>query len=147
MPSDSERVSPALRQATKNRANDNCEYCRCLGNYSPDPLTVDHICPRHAGGATTLENLAWACFGCNGRKQGRMQHPDPQTEEVVPLFNPRQQIWSDHFAWSTELTQMIGKTACGRATISALDLNRSGVVNLRRLLIAADLHPPSDTPL
>ncbi|WP_255515627.1 hypothetical protein [aff. Roholtiella sp. LEGE 12411] len=37
---------------------------------------------------------------------------------------------------------MIGKTACGRATVEALRLNRSGVVNLRRLLRSANLHPP-----
>jgi hypothetical protein len=31
---------------------------------------------------------------------------------------------------------------CGRATVEALRLNRSGVVNLRRLLRSANLHPP-----
>ncbi|WP_256875051.1 hypothetical protein [Nostoc sp. C052] len=39
---------------------------------------------------------------------------------------------------------MIGKTACGRATIEALRLNRFGVVNLRRLLRSANLHPPEN---
>lgn len=144
MHSDSERVSSALRRAVQSRANNNCEYCRCLGDYSPDPFTVDHVDPRHAGGATTLENLAWACFGCNGRKQGRTQYRDSQTGEVVSLFNPRQQVWSEHFEWSKDLTQMVGKTACGRATITALDLNRAGVVNLRRLLVAVGLHPPAE---
>jgi hypothetical protein len=38
---------------------------------------------------------------------------------------------------------MIGLTACGRATIVALKLNRPNVVNLRRLLANAQLHPPS----
>lgn len=37
---------------------------------------------------------------------------------------------------------MIGKTDIGRATIEALFLNREGVVNLRRLLCLANLHPP-----
>jgi 5-methylcytosine-specific restriction endonuclease McrA len=145
MPPDSERVPSALKQAALNRANNTCEYCRCLGDYCPDTLTVDHIQPRHAGGETSLENLAWACFGCNGRKQSRTQCRDPQTNQEVPLFNPRQQDWSDHFDWSEDLTQVIGKTASGRATIAALCLNRLGVMNLRRLLVTVGLHPPSQS--
>lgn len=145
MPPDSERVSSALKQAVQQRANNNCEYCRCLGDYCPDTLTVDHIQPRHAGGKTSLDNLAWACYGCNGRKQGRTQYRDPQTNQTVSLFNPRQQNWSHHFTWNEDQTQIIGQTACGRATTIALDLNRSSLVNLRRLLITVGLHPPSET--
>ena len=37
---------------------------------------------------------------------------------------------------------MVGVTATGRATIEALRLNRSGVVNLRRILYLAGEHPP-----
>ncbi len=58
------------------------------------------------------------------------------------MYNPRQQVWSEHFGWSDDFTQVIGKTACGRVTVEALRLNRYGVVNLRRLLFAANLHPP-----
>jgi hypothetical protein len=43
----------------------------------------------------------------------------------------------------SDATQMIGLSACGRATIVALKLNRANVVNLRRLLANAQLHPPS----
>jgi hypothetical protein len=41
-----------------------------------------------------------------------------------------------------DFEQVIGKTPCGRATVEALRLNRFGVVNLRRLLRDANLHPP-----
>ncbi|MEL7355730.1 MAG: hypothetical protein AAFN40_04110 [Cyanobacteria bacterium J06560_6] len=61
---------------------------------------------------------------------------------MVSFFHPRQQSWSDHFDWSTDPTQVVGKTSCGRATVEALSLNRTGVINLRRLLIIAGLHPP-----
>jgi hypothetical protein len=37
---------------------------------------------------------------------------------------------------------MIGLTATGSATIEALQLNRSGLVNLRRVLYAVGEHPP-----
>ncbi len=142
MPSDSERVSSTLKQAVLNRAKNYCKYCLSPGDYSSDPFTVDHIKPRQAGGETTLDNLAWACFGCNGRKYAKTNHLDPQTGQDVKLFHPRQQVWSEHFGWSDDFTQVIGKTPCGRATVEALSLNRTGVVNLRRLLVMAGLHPP-----
>jgi hypothetical protein len=40
---------------------------------------------------------------------------------------------------------MIGLTPTGRATIAAMDLNRFGVVNLRRLLLLINEHPPKHT--
>ncbi|MEC4814365.1 MAG: hypothetical protein SAK29_13975 [Scytonema sp. PMC 1069.18] len=49
---------------------------------------------------------------------------------------------SEHFSWNDDFTKVIGKTSCGRATVEALQLNRIGVVNLRRLLTSAGLHPP-----
>ncbi|MEQ8536064.1 MAG: HNH endonuclease signature motif containing protein [Coleofasciculus sp. D1-CHI-01] len=143
MPSDYERIPTALRQEIAQRAKHRCEYCRCPDEFSPDSFTVDHIKPRQLGGATTTENLAWACFGCNGRKYTRTVYPDPQTGQEIALFNPRQQNWTEHFDWSEDLTQLLGPTPCGRATIAALALNRPGVVNLRRLLILAGLHPPN----
>jgi hypothetical protein len=143
MPPDSARVSAALRQTVAARAKNYCEYCRCPEDFSTDSFTVDHINPRQAGGETTAENLAWSCFGCNGRKYARTTYTDPQTGQNVALFNPRQQVWSDQFEWNEGFTQIIGKTPCGCATIEALKLNRLGVVNLRRLLVSAGLYPPN----
>ncbi|MEK7328002.1 MAG: HNH endonuclease signature motif containing protein [Chloroflexota bacterium] len=53
------------------RARDYCEYCQSLAQFATQSFTVEHIKPRAAGGETTLDNLAWACFGCNGHKQAR----------------------------------------------------------------------------
>jgi hypothetical protein len=33
------------------------------------------------------------------------------------LFNPRTSAWNEHFSWSNDFTAVVGKTACGRATI------------------------------
>jgi len=38
---------------------------------------------------------------------------------------------------------VIGLTPTGRATIVALELNRAGVINLRKLLRNSTQHPPS----
>ncbi|HEY9879718.1 MAG TPA: HNH endonuclease signature motif containing protein [Leptolyngbyaceae cyanobacterium] len=142
MPPESERVSPGLRQEVSKRAKQLCEYCRCPAEFSPGSFTIDHIKPRQLGGETTLQNLAWACFGCNGRKYTRTTYVDPVTGQDAALFNPCQQNWHEHFAWSQDATQVIGQTPCGRATVAALALNRPGVISLRRLLASAGLHPP-----
>lgn len=40
--------------------------------------------------------------------------------------------------------EVIGLTATGRATVQELQLNRKNLVNLRALLLLADLHPPRE---
>jgi hypothetical protein len=65
----------------------------------------------------------------------------------VPLFNPRQQQWSDHFIWSADALRIIGKTSTGQATCNRLDLNderreQPFIQNARRQWIAGGLHPP-----
>jgi hypothetical protein len=126
------------------RANRLCEYCRSSMDYSAQPFVIDHIIPIAEGGKTDLENLAFACGGCNGHKYTKIQAIDPVSREVVSLYNPRQQNWRDNFVWSDDFLQVVGLTAIARATINELQLNRSGVVNMRRLLLIAGLHPPID---
>ncbi len=60
------------------------------------------------------------------------------------LFNPRYENWSDHFAWSQDGERVIGKTSTGRATVSALNLNRPSLVAARRAWVQVDWHPPKD---
>jgi HNH endonuclease len=138
----SEKIPASIRRIVAARARGYCEYCRCSDEFATESFTVEHIKPRQAGGETILENLAWSCFGCNGHKHTKTQATDPETGEKIELYHPRQQAWSEHFSWSDDFTLVVGKTACGRATIEALWLNRTGVVNLRMLLRGANLHPP-----
>lgn len=143
MPPDSNYISVALRKEVALRAEHCCEYCACRDDFSPDSFTVDHIYPVSLGGRSVSDNLAWACFGCNGRKHTKTKGNDSETGEAIALFNPRQQAWAEHFYWSDDAITLVGKTACGRATIQELSLNRAGVINLRRLLASVGLHPPS----
>ena len=138
----SERIPDTVKRIVATRANNICEYCRCLEDFSTQSFTVDHIKPRKVGGETILENLAWSCFGCNAYKHTKTEGIDPETKQKISLFNPRQQSWHDHFKWTENETEIIGKTPCGRATTLTLRLNRSGIVNLRTLLITVNLHPP-----
>jgi HNH endonuclease len=126
-----------------DRAQRRCEYCQCPMDYSSQPFVCEHITPIAKGGETSLDNLALACGGCNGYKYTKEDAIDPASSENVPLYHPRQDIWLEHFTWSEDGLETIGITATGRATINALNLNRSGVKNIRRLLVMADLHPPT----
>ncbi len=136
------RVSDDNRRRVAERARDLCEYCRSPRHYCISPFSVEHIHPRAKGGSTDLDNLALACQGCNGHKHAKIEAPDLVTGRPVPLFHPRLQRWVDHFTWSDDYAVVIGRTATGRATVEALQLNRQANVNLRRLLYAAGVHPP-----
>ena len=64
--------------------------------------------------------------------------------ELVPLFDPRRQTWSEHFEWSNNATLIVGLTPSGRATVVALHLNRPSLVLARREWVAVGWHPPVD---
>lgn len=137
-----QRVTNHIRQQVGERANGCCEYCRSQAQFSPQAFSVEHIHPRSAAGATQLDNLALACAGCNGHKYNKTQALDPLTNELVALFHPRQQQWTEHFSWDKEYTVMIGLTPTGRATIEALHLNRPALQSLREVLYTVGKHPP-----
>jgi 5-methylcytosine-specific restriction endonuclease McrA len=83
-----------------------CQYC---GVQTHD-LTLDHIIPRHRGGAHTWDNLVAACKHCNHRKGGRlldesrmrlMRPPFEPRCDVYTLFtpyltDPRNEAWRDY---------------------------------------------------
>lgn len=135
------RISVQQKAAVKQRAKDCCEYCWSQEEYSPDTFSVEHIVPLAKGGTNEADNLANACQRCNNHKYISIEAIDPLTGEIVSLYHPRQNRWSDHFAWNKDYTFMVGLTPTGRATVAKLELNRKGVVNLRRLLHAWGLHP------
>lgn len=137
-------VSAVTRRRVSALASGRCEYCRLPESYSPSPFAVDHILPRSRAGDDEIENLALACFGCNGAKYNKTTAIDPATGTSVPLFHPRQQRWSDHFTWSEDTLRVLGLSEIGRATVAALHLNREGALNLRDALHSRDLHPPPE---
>ncbi len=140
------RITPQQKEFVAQQAGHCCEYCLSQVEYCPDPFSVDHIIPRAKGGTDALDNLAFACMGCNGRKFTATTEPDPITGEEVRLYHPRLDQWEVHFFWSPDFFRLIGLTPIGRATIERLELNREGVVNLRRALSKLDKHPPANLP-
>lgn len=137
-------VSRTMQAQIRQRAQALCEYCHTAEQWQYVPFTVDHIVPLVHGGMTTLTNLALACFHCNRRKSAQQTGLDPASGVVVPLFHPRQQRWLDHFVWSADGLLVAGRTATGRATITALALNRERAVAIRAADVAVGRHPPRD---
>jgi hypothetical protein len=92
------------------------------------------------------DKVRQSCFGLPGMQQSKYtktQGYDPLTGELVPLYQPRQQRWRDHFVWNADFALIVGLTPTGRATVETLRLNREGLINLRRILYAMGEHPPA----
>ena len=135
-------LSTNFKQIIINRSKGYCEYYKYPSDFSTELFSIEHIIPRSKNGSDELDNLAYACIGCNIYKSDKTAFIDVVSQIVHPLFNPRNMNWIDHFIWDESLTVIIGKTAIGRATIEALKLNRRPVKNLRRALLAIDEPPP-----
>jgi len=136
-------VSRRMQAQIRRRAGALCEYCHTAEEWQYVPFTVDHIVPLAQGGANSLDNLALACFHCNRRKSAHPHALEPESNEVVPLFHPRDHTWSEHFMWLVDGTQVVGLTPIGKATIAALELNRERAITIRAADIAVGRHPPS----
>lgn len=138
-------ISPKLAQKIRQDAQYRCGYCLSPQHLVMARLEIDHIVPLAKGGGNTESNLWLACPLCNSHKASKVDAIDPITKQTVFLFNPRQQIWSEHFEWSDDGTQIIGKTAVGRATVAALQLDSDpDALAVRSYWVMAGWHPPKD---
>jgi hypothetical protein len=122
------------------RARATCEYCGMAQALNPLPYEIDHIISEQHGGRTELANLALACLSCNKRKGPNLAGFDPLSKRLVPLFNPRKQLWRRHFRWEGPI--LVGQTRVGRATIVVLGINRPDYVDFRQELIEEEVFPP-----
>ena len=123
----------ALRSLVRRRAGDICEYCRLPQEASRFVrFHVEHITARQHGGLSDRENLALACGFCNLHKGPNIAGLAPESGRLVPLFNPRKELWADHFQWHG--TVVVGRTAIGRATVQLLAMNDWDQVEVRENL-------------
>jgi hypothetical protein len=105
------------------------------------PFEVDHIIAEKHGGATLIENLAWACALCNRYKGTDLASIDPQSGRLVALFHPRQQHWRRHFRVANGAIEP--STAAGRVTVRLLRLNEPERVLVRAMMIDMGRYPAS----
>jgi hypothetical protein len=136
------RIPADVRRRVRARAGERCGYCLSPQHLVLGWLEVEHIVPTARGGSDDEDNLWLSCRMCNGYKGAQSSGRDPATGRRVRLFNPRRQRWVNHFAWSDDGTRIVGRTACGRATVVALQLNNVIAVMVRREWVSAGWHPP-----
>lgn len=122
------------------RAAFQCEYCQTGQRVTGQAMHVEHIVP---SGGNSLENLCLSCATCNLSKAKATSAADPDSGEIVPLFNPRTQVWEEHFEWIASGIELHGLTAVGRATIIRLQMNMPRVVSARIIWVLAGEHPPT----
>ena len=144
-------VNETTRKLVRERAKFLCEYCHSLEEASA-LFAIDYIIPQSLPGSSDdPDNLALACQRCNGYRYNFTTGIDPETGDLIPIFNPRKQKWSDHFLWSADGLKIIGITATGRATCNRLDLNderhnEGSIIKARRFWIKGGWHPPDEDP-
>lgn len=127
-------VPAALRKQVIERANHRCEYCRFPQSVALLAFEMEHIISEKHGGTTTLPNLALACPYCNRAKGTDLGSIDPETNQLTPFFNPRTQIWEEHFALVD--ATIAPQTASGRVTVLILQFNQPDRLRERTGLIA-----------
>jgi hypothetical protein len=132
-----------LEALVRERAEFRCEYCLMHQDLQGATFHLEHVIPITKGGKTEMENLALACPSCNLHKSDRVEVTDSETGKEIRLFDPRTASWKDHFAWSGY--QIVGKTATGRATIEALDLNHPRRQRIRQAEEMFGWFPPAPT--
>jgi len=129
-----------LQRLIWERARNRCEYCRIPSEASLLPFQIDHIIAEKHGGLTTPENTALSCERCNSHKGPNIA--GFLDDRHVPLFNPRTDVWDDHFEWRGG--ELLGKTDVGRVTVDVLAINLPYRVLLRETLIEEGVFPPTE---
>lgn len=139
------QISDEVRDRVRKQSNHQCGYCQSLQKYVLGALEIDHLIPRAIGGTDDEDNLWLACRLCNSYKGIQTHGKDPHTDRRIKLFNPRQQKWFRHFEWTEKGMKINGITACGRATVIALQLDNSNAIIVRESWISAGWHPPKNS--
>lgn len=123
-----------VRNIVLNKSKGLCEYCHSRSEFSFTSFTIEMIIPKSEGGKVETSNLAYICQGCGNYKYSR-------SKQINSLFNPRTDIWREHFAWSGDKLHLVGLTSKGRTTIEKLDLNRVNLTDFRLIMTRIGKHP------
>jgi hypothetical protein len=123
-------MDAATRNLVRRRARNRCEYCGLRQDQSPlATLHMEHIRPKKHGGSDEQTNLALACIDCNLHKGTDLAGYDPTTGSLTEFFNPRVQVWSEHFEWDG--LRIVGRTPTGRTTVEVFRMNAEERLQVR----------------
>jgi len=124
-------VTAKTQRIVRERAAARCEYCHADERWQFIRFTLDHVVPLSADDSDDADNLALACRNCNERRGNRTEAFDFTSQQIVSLFNPRRDEWSQHFAWSPDIND---------------DRHNGRVLLIRERDLLDGLHPPEVDP-
>jgi hypothetical protein len=134
-------VPAALRKLVAERANGLCEYCLIHDRDTFFGCEMEHVIAEKHGGETTAENLAYACVFCNRRKGSDIASLASNSGPLTRLFNPRTDLWKEHFRFAEDDVTILSRTDIGAATLNLLELNHPDRILERQVLRAAGRFP------
>ena len=149
---------PDVRLVVRARARDACEYCLMP---TISQAHVDHIVPENRWsafvarslpikpeggeqGPNHLGNFAWTCPYCNTSKGNAIS--GVLGGQTYPLFHPRRDPWSEHFALTDRSLFIPGLTQIGQVTEDVLKFNdrrSNGPLAARHIAVIEGIYPPS----
>ena len=132
-------ISPTLRRLVAERAEHLCEYCLIHEDDTFFGCEVDHIISEKHGGPTDANNLAYACAVCNRAKGSDIGSIVWRTETFSRFFNPRRDLWAEHFA--LDRVTIVTLTDLGEVTARILGFNQNDRMLERQALQAVGRYP------
>jgi len=136
----SRAIPDSIRKRVAERAGHRCEYCLVPERFLATTFHIDHIRSIKHGGATALENLAYACPHCNQKKGTDVAtFLDEGSEQTIRIFNPRKDNWENHFEVANG--EVLPKTAIGAASVQVLEMNQPDRLIFRQALAEAGYYP------
>jgi hypothetical protein len=130
-------LSIKIRNLVRQRALGCCEYCLLHQNTAFLSYEIEHIISYKHGGLDELINLSFACSFCNrfkGSDIGSIFRDD-----FIRFFNPRKDIWTDHFVLDEAVIQPL--TPIGEVTAKILQFNNIDRIIERQLLMEVGKYP------
>jgi hypothetical protein len=132
-------IAVDLRRLVVARAEGICEYCLIAQDDTFYGCEADHIISEKHGGSTDADNLAFACVFCNQAKGSDVGSIHWETNAFVRFFNPRTDVWAEHFALVGNRIE--GLTPIGAITGRILAFNSSERVLERKTLQELGRYP------
>jgi len=125
-------ISAELRQTIADRAHQLCEYCLIAEADTFYGCEVDHVISLKHGGSSESDNLAYACALCN-RAKGSDVGSIASSGEFTRFFNPRTDVWSQHFLLEGAAIRSI--TPIGEVTARIFGFNDGARLHEREEMI------------
>lgn len=131
-------ISAELRQTIADRAKQLCEYCLITEADTFYGCQVDHIISVKHGGSSDVDNLAYACTLCN-RAKGSDVGSISSSGEFIRFFNPRTDLWAEHFRLDGATIQPL--TPIGEVTTHIFGFNETARLHEREEMIRFGIYP------